>query len=176
MNRNGGATKPRRQRAILSLVAEERLGSQEEIRSRLRALGLDATQSTISRDVEELGLARVHDHQGLRYVVPGRELSRPVALLRHALGEFAVSFVQGAGGLLVIGTPPGAANALAEAVDRTALPEIAGTVAGDNTILVVPREGWSGAAVEATLRRIREEKAVGSDETLRVGDREGDER
>lgn len=159
MNRNGGATKPRRQRAILSLVARERLGSQEEIRARLRDLGLEATQSTISRDVEELGLARVHDPLGLRYVVPGQsEASPPGALLRRALNEFAVSFARGAGELLVVRTSPGAANALGEALDRAALPQIAGTVAGDDTILVVPRTGTTSRAVESALQRIADGK------------------
>ena len=159
MNRNGGATKAKRQRAILSLVARERLGSQEEIRARLLELGLEATQSTISRDVEDLGLARVHDPLGLRYVVPGHpEASPPATLLRHALNEFAVSFARGAGELLVIRTPPGAANALGEALDRAALPQIAGTVAGDDTILVVPRTKTTCRAVETTLQRIAEGK------------------
>jgi transcriptional regulator of arginine metabolism len=152
MNRNGGATKSKRQQAILSLVGQERLGSQEEIRARLHALGLDATQSTISRDVEELGLARVHDPHGLRYVVPGQaDAAPPAAMLRHALNEFALSFAHGAGDLLVVRTPPGAANALAEALDRAALPQIAGTIAGDNTILVVPRHGTTARAVQTAL-------------------------
>jgi transcriptional regulator of arginine metabolism len=77
-----------------------------------------------------------------------------MALLRHALDEFAVSFTEGAGELLVIRTPPGAASALAEAVDRAALRPIAGTIAGDNTILVVPRKGTTGRAVETALRRV----------------------
>jgi transcriptional regulator of arginine metabolism len=152
VNRNGGATKAKRQQAILSLVGRERLASQEEIRSRLTALGLDTTQSTISRDVEELGLARVHDREGLRYVVPGRADASPSsAMLRHAMDEFALATVRGAGELFVIRTPPGAANALAEAIDRAALPPIAGTIAGDNTILVIPREGSTGRAVERAL-------------------------
>jgi transcriptional regulator of arginine metabolism len=156
MSRIGASTKARRQQTILGLVERERLASQEEIRSRLRALGLEATQSTISRDVEELGLARVHDARGLRYVVPGRpEVVPPLAMLRHALSEFAVGFDQGAGELLVVRTPPGAANALAEAIDRAALEQVAGTIAGDNTILVVPRKGTTARAVETALRRIQ---------------------
>jgi transcriptional regulator of arginine metabolism len=160
VNRNGGATKAKRQRAILSLVSHERLASQEEIRARLQALGLEATQSTISRDVEDLGLARVHDPLGLRYVVPGNaDAAAPAALLRHALNEFAISFTRGAGELLVIRTPPGAANALAETLDRAALAQVAGTVAGDDTILVVPRTGTSGREVEAALESIAAGKA-----------------
>lgn len=157
MNRNGGATKAKRQQAILSLVARERLGSQEEIRARLSALGLEATQSTISRDVEELGLARIHDAGGTRYVVPGQAgPSPPATPLRHALAEFALSFVPGAGELLVIRTSPGAANALGEALDRASLPDVAGTIAGDDTILLVPREGATARSVEATLRELME--------------------
>jgi transcriptional regulator of arginine metabolism len=155
VNRNGGATKAKRQQSILVLVARERLASQEEIRTRLRGLGLEATQSTISRDVEELGLARMHDVHGLRYVVPGQaDVVPPGAVLRHALDEFALSFARGAGELLLIRTPPGAANALAEAMDRAELAEVAGTVAGDDTILVVPRKGTTARAVERALDEV----------------------
>ena len=157
MNRNGGALKSKRQQAILSLVGRERLGSQEEIRSRLSSLGLEATQSTISRDVEELGLARIHGPDGTRYVVPGQAgVSPPAAMLRHALAEFALSFTRGAGELLMIRTPPGAANALGEALDRSNLSNIAGTIAGDNTILVVPREGSTARLVERALSELME--------------------
>jgi len=158
MNRvhGGPALKAKRQQAILSLVSRERLSSQEEIRARLLDLGLPATQSTISRDVEELGLARVHDHEGLRYVVPGEAPApAPMRLLRHLLEEFALSFVP-AQNLLVIRTPAGAANALGEGLDRVGLPEVAGTIAGDDTILVVAREGRTARDLERTLRRIME--------------------
>jgi transcriptional regulator of arginine metabolism len=157
VNRNGGALKSKRQQAILSLVGRERLGSQEEIRSRLSSLGLEATQSTISRDVEELGLARIHDADGTRYVVPAQAgVSPPATLLRHALAEFALSFTRGAGELLVIRTPPGAASALGEVLDRSSLPDVAGTIAGDNTILVVPSEGSTSRSVERVLSQLME--------------------
>lgn len=157
MNRNGGAPKAKRQLALRTLVERERLASQEEMRVRLRELGLEATQSTISRDVEELGLARVHDSVGIRYVVPAQTgVTRPGAHLRRALDEFAISFARGAGELLVIRTTPGAAGALGEALDRTSLPDVAGTIAGDDTVLVVPRQGSSGAAVERALAAIRD--------------------
>jgi transcriptional regulator of arginine metabolism len=149
--------KAKRQQAILSLVARERLSSQEEIRARLARMGLEATQSTISRDIEELGLARVHDREGVRYVVPGRGPGAgPPRLLRHLLQEFALSFTP-SGNLLVIRTPPGAANALAEGIDRAELPSVAGTVAGDDTILIVAAEGVGGRGVERALRDLMEE-------------------
>ncbi len=157
MSRTIGATKARRQQAILGLVERERLGSQEDIRGRLASLGLEATQSTISRDVEELGLARVHDRDGMRYVVPGAAGSpQPLAMLRRLLDEFAVSMVRAEHGL-VVRTPPGAAAALAEGIDRAGLDLVAGTIAGDNTILVLGPEGVGPAAIQDALIEIMEE-------------------
>ena len=159
MSRANGALKSKRQQTILSLVGRERLSSQEEIRARLATLGMDATQSTISRDVEELGLARVHDHDGLRYVVPGQgSAPAPLRLLKHLLEEFALSFTRSDHGL-VVRTPPGAAAALAEGIDRVGLADIAGTIAGDNTILILGREGVAAAALERSLTTIMEADA-----------------
>lgn len=151
MTRVNGHSKARRQQAILEIVSRERVGSQEDIRNRLAGLGVGATQSTISRDIEELGLARVHDAGGTRYVVPGNEPApAPVSMLRHLMAEFALSFVQADAGL-VVRTPPGAAAALAEAIDRVALPGVAGTIAGDNTILVLGRPGVKPRQLERSL-------------------------
>jgi len=156
VSRGNGALKTKRQQAILSLVSRERLSTQQEIGARLRAMGLEATQSTISRDVEELGLARVHDHEGVRYVVPGEgDSPAPLRMLRHLLDEFALSLTP-SGSLLVIRTPSGAAPALGEGLDRAGLSDVAGTVAGDNTILVVAREGVRGKDLERQLKKIME--------------------
>jgi len=156
VSRGNGAVKSRRQQAILSLVSRERLSTQQEIGARLRGMGLEATQSTISRDVEELGLARVHDHDGVRYVVRGESGSPgPLRMLHHLLDEFALSFAS-SGSLLVIRTPSGAAPALGEGLDRVGLSDVAGTIAGDNTILVVAREGVSGKDLEQQLEQIME--------------------
>jgi transcriptional regulator of arginine metabolism len=156
VSRVNGNVKARRQQAILGLVEGERLGSQGEIRQRLAALGIDATQSTISRDIEELGLARIHAEGTVRYVVPGGTSGpQPTGLLRRLLDEFAISTTRTTAGL-VVRTPPGAAAALAEGIDRAALPEVAGTIAGDNTILILGREGTRPARLETMLDRIRE--------------------
>lgn len=156
MTRAHAASKPKRQQAILGLLGRERLASQLEIRRRLASMGIDATQSTISRDIEELGLARVHDAEGTRYVVPGDEGSYgPMALLRHLLDEFALSFVASDAGLIVR-TSPGAAAALAEGLDRAGLDGVAGTIAGDNTILILGREGVDAHAIERSLDRMME--------------------
>jgi transcriptional regulator of arginine metabolism len=149
-----------RRQAIVELVSAERLGSQEEIRARLATLGHQATQSTISRDLEELGLARVHDADGVRYVLPEAASTPSSARLRRLLVEFAVAFVRTDVGLIVR-TPPGAANVLAEGIDRAGLPEVAGTIAGDNTILIVGREGVGATAIDDTLTDIMEAKDDG---------------
>jgi transcriptional regulator of arginine metabolism len=146
-----GGAKLRRQQAILAIVSRERVGSQEDIRRHLAELDVEATQSTISRDIEELGLARVHDARGTRYVVPGAEPApAPVAMLRRLMEEFALSFVHADAGL-VVRTPPGAAPALAEAIDRVDLPDVAGTIAGDNTILILGRLGVKPRQLERSL-------------------------
>jgi transcriptional regulator of arginine metabolism len=149
-------SRTRRQEAIVELVSTRRLGSQQEIRSQLAAQGIDATQSTISRDLEELGLARVHDAEGVRYVVPGATgLVPPTGVLRRLLNDFALAFTRTDVGLIVR-TPAGAANVLAEGIDRTGLPTIAGTIAGDNTILVIGHTGVDAAAIETTLTDVME--------------------
>ena len=157
MSRNTGAVKSKRQQAILGLVSREPLGSQHEIRDHLAAIGIEATQSTISRDILELGLARVHSSEGVRYVVPGQSSSgAPLSMLRRLLDEFALSFVR-ADHALIVRTPPGAAAALAEGIDRAGFASVAGTVAGDNTILVLGREGVDASALEQSFTRIMEE-------------------
>ncbi|HUL84602.1 MAG TPA: arginine repressor [Actinomycetota bacterium] len=156
MSVGNGAVKSRRQTAILDLVDRERLGSQGEIRERLAARGIEATQSTISRDIEELGLARVHGPEGMRYVVPGGANGRaPVGPLKRLLDEFALSLRRTDAGLLVR-TPPGAAAALAEGLDRAGLAEVAGTIAGDDTILILGNEGVRAADLESALADITE--------------------
>ena len=156
MTRTNGSVKSKRQHAILSLVARERLGTQEDIRARLAGMGLEATQSTISRDIEELGLARVHAHDGVRYVGPGEgDAPVPLRMLQHLLEEFALSFTLASAGV-VIRTPPGAAAALAESIDRVGFADVAGTIAGDNTILVLGREGVTPDRIERSLSQIME--------------------
>lgn len=149
--------KARRQQVILELVSRERLSSQQEIRARLAKAGIDATQSTISRDIEELGLARIHDQEGVRYVLAGQAMTNGQRqTLRHLLKEFAISMTP-SGNMLVITTPPGAANIVAEGLDKTGLSEVAGTVAGDNTIMVVTKEGVPAKKLERELQKLMRE-------------------
>jgi transcriptional regulator of arginine metabolism len=145
-------TKFDRQGAILRLVQEHRLSTQEELAEALRQEGLDAVQGTISRDIAQLGLVKVRDEAGrLVYALPGAADLDRLSELTAALRRWAVSLDSSAN-LLVVHTPPGHANALARAIDQARLPDVIGTIAGDDTITVIAREGVHGAAIERDLR------------------------
>ena len=141
-----------RQGAILRLVKEQKLSTQTELAKALKKAGFGAVQTTVSRDVAELGLVKVRDEEGrLVYALPGAaDLSR-LGELVAALRRWTVSLTA-TGDLVVINTPPGTANALARAIDAAGLADVAGTVAGDDTIFVAAHEGVGGAALADQLR------------------------
>ena len=145
-------TKFERQGAILRLVQEHQLSTQEDLAEALRREGLDAVQATVSRDIAQLGLVKVRDPVGrLVYALPGSADLDRLGELTSALRRWAVSLDSSAN-LLVIRTPPGHANALARAIDEAHLPDVIGTIAGDDTITVIAREGVQGAAIASELR------------------------
>jgi len=145
-------TKFERQGAILRLVQEQRLSTQGEVAEALRARGLDAVQGTVSRDIAQLGLVKVRDESGrLVYAMPGAADLDRLSELTSALRRWATSLASSAN-LLVIQTPPGHANALGQAVDQARMPEVLGTLAGDNTLMVIAREGVTGAELEREFR------------------------
>ena len=141
-----------RQGAILRLVQEQPLHTQAEVAEALRLHGIDAVQATVSRDIAQLGLVKVRNEDGrLVYALPGaadlRRLDELHAALRRWMGETATS-----GTLLVVQTPRGFAAALADALDAAALPEIAGTIAGDNTVFVACADTTTPAELDTFLR------------------------
>ena len=141
-----------RQGAILRLVRERPLATQAEVAEALRAEGYDAVQTTVSRDIAQLGLVKVRSDEGrLIYGLPGREDVWRIDALAAALRRWALT-LEPTGNLVVIQTPSGYANALAQALDDARLLALAGTVAGDNTILLAAREGTSGAQLADELR------------------------
>ena len=145
-------TKFDRQGAILRLVQERSLSTQEELAEALHEVGHDAVQATVSRDIAQLGLVKVRDASGrLVYALPGGADLDRLSELTSAFRRWALSLTA-SGNLLVIQTPPGHANALAQAVDQARLPDVLGTIAGDNTIMVIAREGVTGAALEREFR------------------------
>ena len=141
-----------RQQAILRLVRDRALATQAELAEALREEGHDVVQTTVSRDVHELGLVKVRAPSGrLVYAAPGaddadRKRAIGVAMRRYAIG------VERAGPLVVLVTPSGYASALAQAIDEGGHPGIAGTIAGDNTIFLAPREGTTAAGLADEFR------------------------
>ena len=140
-----------RQGAILRLVQERELSTQAELADALRDRGIETVQATVSRDVAQLGLVKVRNAQGrLVYALPGSEDLDRLSELASALRRSATGLVAAAN-LVVIHTPPGNASVLARAIDRAALPDVAGTIAGDDTIFVAPRDGVSAAELAEEL-------------------------
>ena len=134
-------TKQERQGAIRRLVQRTHLSTQADLAEALNREGIEAVQATVSRDIAQLGLVKVRNGNGkLIYALPGAADLRRRDLLASALRSWAQEMTP-AGQLLVIQTPRGFAAALADAIDEAALPEVAGTVAGDNTIFVAVRDG-----------------------------------
>jgi transcriptional regulator of arginine metabolism len=140
-----------RQHAILELVRERTLSTQAEVAEALREAGADVVQTTVSRDIAELGLVKVRAPSGrLVYAPPGTSDSDLLRALAAAMRRYAVT-AEAAGNLIVVTTPSGYANALAQAIDESRHPGIAGTVAGDNAILVVARDGTPAAVLRDEL-------------------------
>jgi transcriptional regulator of arginine metabolism len=197
------STKFDRQGAILRLVAKRPLTTQEEVAEALHEEGLDAVQTTISRDIAQLGLVKVRDDEGrLVYALPGASDLDRISELTSALRRWALTLTPSSNllvittppghasalaqaidqarlpgasdldriseltsalrrwaltltpsnNLLVITTPPGHANALAQAIDQARLPDVVGCVAGDDTIMVVARQDIPATQIEAELR------------------------
>jgi transcriptional regulator of arginine metabolism len=132
-----------RQAAILRLVRERALSTQAEVAAALHESGFDVVQTTVSRDIAELKLVKVRAPSGrLVYAPPGTSDADKLRSLGSAMRRYAVG-VEAAGPLVVVTTPSGYANALAQAMDEAAHPSIAGTIAGDNTIFVAVHDGVS---------------------------------
>ena len=135
-----------RQTAILELVRERALSTQAEVAAALHESGFDVVQTTVSRDIADLGLVKVRAPSGrLVYAPPGTSDADRLRALGSAMRRYAVG-VEAAGPLVVITTPSGYANALAQAMDEAGHASIAGTIAGDNTIFVAVHDGVSARA------------------------------
>jgi len=158
------SVKASRQRALEALLRSRQVSSQARLLDLLRVQGFDATQATVSRDLEELGATKVRAGDGqLVYALPDTDPSPEVSRdpLSQVLSMFMLSAVP-SGNLVVLRTPPGHAQALASAMDRAGLPDVAGTVAGDDTVLVVCADRTSGRAMARQLRELITARPSGS--------------
>jgi transcriptional regulator of arginine metabolism len=139
-----------RHAAIQRLVRDQAISTQTELADALRAEGHEVVQTTVSRDIHELGLIKVRDPSGrLIYAFP--EDGAFSEDLVSALTRWVLA-MEPSGNLVVVHTPYGYASALAQAIDVARHPHIAGTIAGENTVLLVSREPLSGAALADELR------------------------
>jgi transcriptional regulator of arginine metabolism len=143
-------SKRERQQAILELIGSREIGSQEELRQLLHKQGWDVTQSTLSRDLRDLRVARVPSPEGVRYVVGEGADDGSRAPLAAILPQLFLS-LDGVGPLLVLKTVIGGAQPVASAIDSESSNDVLGTIAGDDTILMICR---SEAARERLARRL----------------------
>ncbi len=159
-------TKTARHQRIVALLGQHAVHSQHQLVELLANDGVTVTQATLSRDLDELGAVRVRGGEGtLLYAVPaegGDSTPRPGSdettafdRLSKRLGELLVS-AESSANLVVLRTPPGGAHFLASAIDHSVLRSVIGTIAGDDTVLLVTSEPGGGEAVASTLLELAE--------------------
>lgn len=153
-------TRAGRHARIVALLSGAQVHSQTELQTLLAEEGIEATQATLSRDLDELGAVKLRGADGGSgiYVVPEdgspvRGVTGGTDRLSRLLGELLVS-VDSSGAMAVLRTPPGAAHYLASALDRATLPEVVGTIAGDDTLFVLAREPMTGADLAEMLEAL----------------------
>ena len=166
-------TRTARHRRIVELLETRRVRSQGELARLLADDGLVVTQTTLSRDLDELGAVKIRDGAGdLVYAVPaeGGDSTPRLAVngeagarLSRLAAELLVS-AESSANLAVLRTPPGAAQFLASAIDRSGAPDVLGTIAGDDTVLLIARDPDGGAAVATRLLALADKPLNGSNE------------
>jgi transcriptional regulator of arginine metabolism len=147
-------TKTQRQHRIGELIEREVISTAAQIVVKLNAEGIAATQATVTRDLQELGTIKIRDEHGTRRIVVGgvtHSSPAPLEHLRRMMGEWVVS-VESSGNLVVVRTPPGCAHVVASALDRSALDGVLGSVAGDDTVLVIANEQRGGQQLAHEFR------------------------
>lgn len=148
------SSKQQRQQLISRLIDQRSISSQPQLQEMLKEQGIEATQATLSRDLEELGAVKIRVPGGetvyaIAEYVPARPA--PSEQLRRVMAEW-VAEVSSSGNLVVVRTPPGCAHVVASALDRSGLDGLLGTVAGDDTIMCVASESLGGAGLAEEFR------------------------
>jgi len=164
-------TKHQRQHRIAKLLEAGPVSNQAQLVELLAGEGVSATQTTVSRDLEELGAIKVRIPGGdTAYALPDLPAQQiaPSEHLRRILGEWVVE-VSRSGTLVLLRTPPGCAHVVASAIDRSAYPGVLGTVAGDDTLLVVASEGPEGGDLAERLAALAGMSGAGSEDGTRGG-------
>ena len=149
-------SKHQRQHRVERLLASQMVTSQEQLVGLLADEGIESTQATVSRDLDDLGAVKVRvPGAESMYAIPEHPADRvvPIDQLRRVMGEWVVD-VGYSGNLVVLRTPPGSAHVVASALDRTGIEGSIGTVAGDDTLMVVAAEGTTGEQLATALRAL----------------------
>lgn len=147
------AGKTQRHAAIMEIIGGVDVASQEQLRSLLAERGVKVTQATLSRDLHELGVARVPGETGVRYALPDRIASDAIPSLETLLPQL-FSSIDGVGEMIVLHTLASGAQPVSEAIDAAGWKEILGTIAGENTILIVCRSAQARQAVTLRLTEL----------------------
>lgn len=148
--------KQERQNAILRLVGQHQIASQEDLKRLLVAQGWAVTQATLSRDLRDLGVVRASTDDGARYLLPEMLADDSKPQLDQLLPQW-FSRIDGVGELIVLHTLPSGASPISEAIDSQGWPEVIGTLAGENTVLIVCRSADARAALTARLTELASE-------------------
>ena len=145
--------------AIKEIIAQKHVGSQEELCEELKKDGFEVTQATLSRDLKELGVARVHTDAGAKYALHAEAKERK---LKSFIG-YEIEHIAANESVIIIKTLPGFASGVAEFIDSLRHPDILGTIAGDNTILVTPVSVKKTQSIMTLIKNmLREEEVVTS--------------
>ncbi|WIY81493.1 arginine repressor [Propionimicrobium sp. PCR01-08-3] len=146
-----GSSRVARQARIIELIQQHEIGSQAELAELLADSGISVSQGTLSKDLLEVGAVRVRNAAGaLVYAPPSAEISSDHAAYEARLARICVEMLisaQGSANLTVLKTPPGAAQYFASVIDRVSNEAILGTIAGDDSILVIARDATGGLAL-----------------------------
>ena len=156
MSESARLSKTQRQHKIAKYLETEDVSSQAQLVELLAADGINATQATVSRDLDDLGAIKVRARGGVTvYAVPElpKDQVPPADHLRRVLGDWVVD-VAHSQNLVILRTPPGSAHVVASALDRSSLPEVLGTVAGDDTLIIVADEDVPGSTLADQLREL----------------------
>lgn len=144
--------KDRRQKAVADLIREHALASQEEVATRLAGLGFDVTQATVSRDLEQLGALKVRRDGRVSYALPDQLPANGTAPRLASVIRDWVRSIDVAATIVVLKTPPGTAHLVGVALDEAPLPEIVGTICGDDTIFAACRSNDDAETLSAKLK------------------------
>ena len=146
--------KERRQKAVADLIRSQSLSSQEELALHLGRLGFEVTQATVSRDLEQLGALKVRRDGRISYALPEQLSANGAAPRLAPVVRDWVRSVDVAATMVVLKTPPGSAHLVGVALDEAALPEVVGTICGDDTIFAACRSAGDAEAIATKLRAL----------------------